>query len=219
MPNPLPCLAPVFDLLGTNLKILPATGGAMEELQHPDADEIEDMLLNREVGEITSFAETPTPSPLISIGPHRLFHGSEKHLFRFFIDGSLRTYYLGTGLEGQRSFPIQMAQIGAAVMVRHDDGRVSCLKIQHKILLLVPTGQYGLSDTVWQQCAAAGYGRGLVRHPGLHRRGHPPQALEAALGARDRRPRRPALRPVGPPLAGDAGGRRRGAGERGVVQP
>ncbi len=49
--------------------------------------------------------------------------------------------------------------------------------------------------------------------------GIPPQALEAALGARDRRPRRPALRPVGPPLAGDAGGRRRGAGERGVVQP
>ncbi len=151
MPNPLPYLAPVFDLLGTNLKILPATGGAVEELQHPDADEIEDMLLNREVGEITNFAETPTPSPANLYRPTPPLPRSEKHLFRFFIDGSLRTYYLGTGLEGQRSFPIQMAQIGAAVMVRHDDGRVSCLKIQHKVLLLVPTGQYGLSDTLWQQ--------------------------------------------------------------------
>lgn len=151
MPNPLSCLTPALNLLGTNLKILPATGGAVEELQHPDADEIEDTLLNREVGEITDFAETPTPSPAHLYRPTPPLFRSEKHLFRFFIDGSLRTYYLGTGLEGRRSFPIQMAQIGAAVMIRHDDGRVSCLKSRHKVLLLIPTGQYGLSDTLWQQ--------------------------------------------------------------------
>jgi hypothetical protein len=151
MPNPLASITPVLELLGNHLKILPATGGAVEELQHPDIDEIEDALLNRETGEITDFAETPTPSPANLYRPTPPLFRPEKHLFRFFIDGSLRTYYLATGIEGQRSFPIQLAQIGAAVMERDDQGLVRCLKSEHKVLLLVPTGAHGLSDTVWQQ--------------------------------------------------------------------
>jgi hypothetical protein len=106
MPNPVACLAPAFDLLGNNLRILPATGGAVEELQHPDVDEVEDTLLNREVGEITDFAETPTPSLANLYRPTPPLFRPEKHLYRFFIDGSLRTYYLATGIEGRRSFPI-----------------------------------------------------------------------------------------------------------------
>ena len=33
-------------------------------------------------------------------------------LFRFFIDGSIRIYFLGTAIEGTRSFPIELAQVG-----------------------------------------------------------------------------------------------------------
>ncbi|MFZ6016878.1 MAG: hypothetical protein ACOYU0_04540 [Nitrospirota bacterium] len=33
MPNPLASITPILDLLGRELKILPATGGAVEELQ------------------------------------------------------------------------------------------------------------------------------------------------------------------------------------------
>ena len=151
MPNPVACLTPALDLLGNNLRILPATGGAVEELQHPDVDEVEDTLVNREVGEITDFAETPTPSLANLYRPTPPLFRPQKHLYRFFIDGSLRTYYLATGIEGRRSFPIQLAQIGSAAMVRDDEGYLSCLKSQHKVLLLVPTKEHGLSDTVWQQ--------------------------------------------------------------------
>jgi len=151
MANPLSFLAPVIDLVGSNVRILPATGGAVEDLQHPDVDEVEDTLLNRDVGEITDFAETPTPSLANLYRPTPPLFRPEKHLYRFFIDGSLRTYYLATGIEGRRSFPIQLAQIGAAAMVRDDEGRLSCLGSQHKVLLLVPTREHGLSDTVWQQ--------------------------------------------------------------------
>jgi adenosylmethionine-8-amino-7-oxononanoate aminotransferase len=42
MPNPLSSIIPILDLLGKELKILPATGGAVEDLQHPDQEEIED---------------------------------------------------------------------------------------------------------------------------------------------------------------------------------
>ena len=151
MANPIAFLTPALDLLGDNLTILPATGGAVEDLQHPDVDEIEDTLLNREAGEITDFAEMPTPSFTDLYRPTPPLFRSEKHLYRFFIDGSLRTYFLATGIEGRRSFPIQLAQIGAAVMKRDDDGHITCLKNLHKVLLLVPTKEYGLSDTVWQQ--------------------------------------------------------------------
>lgn len=151
MANPLSFLAPVIDLVGSNVRILPATGGAVEDLQYPDVDEIEDTLLNREVSEITDFAETPTPSLSSLYRPTPPLFRSEKHLYRFFIDGSLRTYYLATGIESRRSFPIQLAQIGAAVMVRDDDGQVRCWASRHRVLLLVPKGQYGISDTLWQR--------------------------------------------------------------------
>ena len=48
MANPLSSITPILDVLGKELKILPATGGAVEDLQHPDQDEIEDALINKD---------------------------------------------------------------------------------------------------------------------------------------------------------------------------
>jgi hypothetical protein len=149
--KPLEFLKPAVDLLADNASILPATGGAVTELLHPDVDEIEDRLLNRDVGEITDFLEDPEPSPSNLYRPTPPMFRSENHLFRFFIDGSLRTYFLATAIEGNRSFPIQLAQIGAAVMRRDQTGRVCCSDRKNRVLLLLPTQQLGLSDTVWQQ--------------------------------------------------------------------
>lgn len=151
MPNPLKFLRPVLELLGSNVDILPATGAAVEEMLAPDPDELEDTLLNRENQEITAFLETPTPSISNIYRPTPPLFRKDNHLFRFFIDGSLRTYYIATGIEGNRSFPIELAQIGSAVVQRDDQGRVTCLERRQKVLLLVPVGGYGLSDTVWKQ--------------------------------------------------------------------
>ncbi|NIQ82353.1 MAG: hypothetical protein GTN93_30610 [Anaerolineae bacterium] len=151
MPNPLSCVTPALGLLGQSCSILPATGTAVEELLHPDRDEVEDILINRGAEEVTAFAETPEPSILDLYRPAPPLHRSEQHLFRFFIDGSLRTYHLATGIEGNRSFPIQLAQIGGAVVERKDDGSVRLLRSRNKVLLLVPVGGRGLSSTVWQR--------------------------------------------------------------------
>lgn len=88
MSNPIACLAPALDLLGNSLNILPATGGAVEDLQRPDIDEVEDALINRDAGEVTAFAETPEPSLSSLYRPTPPLFRQEKHLFRFFIDGS-----------------------------------------------------------------------------------------------------------------------------------
>ncbi|MEW6717256.1 MAG: hypothetical protein AB1345_07125 [Chloroflexota bacterium] len=153
MTNPplLQLIKPAFEELGKQVDILPATGGAVEELQVPDQEELEDILINRENREITAFAETPQPTLATLYRPTPPLPRNEKHLYRFFIDGSLRTYYLGTGIEGNRSFPIELAQIGAAVMRRDDNGKVKLLGVKTSILLLLPKGQFGVSDSVWNQ--------------------------------------------------------------------
>jgi len=151
MRNPLSILSPAIEAISSQIDILPATGGAVQELEMPDQDEIEDMLINAETKEITEFLETPEPSIENLYRPTPPIFRSEKHLYRYFIDGSLRTYYLGTGIEGRRSFPIELAQIGAAVMERDDDGRVHVLGMKHRILLLLPRGGLGVSDSVWSQ--------------------------------------------------------------------
>ncbi|MBI2939072.1 MAG: ATP-binding protein [Chloroflexi bacterium] len=155
MPHALSDLfARVVDELASNLDLLPAVGGAVEDLERPDVDEIEDILINAETREVTQFLETPTPDLRDLYRPTPPLFRNERHLYRFFIDGSLRTYYLATGIEVNRSFPIELAQIGAAVMQRDDRGAVRPLAVRHRILLLIPRGPprgpLGVSDTVWQ---------------------------------------------------------------------
>src|SRR5947207_6729609 len=151
MLTPLTALTPALEVLSKQIKILPATGGAVEDLERPDEDELEDMLINKESRMITTFAETPTPSSETLYRPTPPLFRADRHLYHFFIDGSLRTYYLATGIEGTRSFPIELAQIGAAVMQRDEDGKVHPLGVRHRILLLLPKGPLGVSDTVWKE--------------------------------------------------------------------
>jgi hypothetical protein len=147
--QPLAFLQPALNLLNTNLDILPAVGGAVEDLLQPDVDEIEDMLINAESREVTEFLEAPTPDPSDIYRSTLPLYRPQNHLYHYFIDGSLRTYYLATGIEGNRSFPIELAQIGAAVMQRDEDGGVRPLATRQRILLLLPRGQLGVSDTLW----------------------------------------------------------------------
>src|SRR6266851_6193537 len=144
-------IAPALEVLSKQITILPASGGAVEDLERPDEEEIEDMLINRDDKTITAFAETPLPSAESLYRSTTPLFRAENHFYRFFIDGSLRTYYLATGIEGSRSFPIELAQIGAAVMQRDEGGSVRPLGIKNRILLLLPKGPLGVSDTVWRE--------------------------------------------------------------------
>lgn len=144
-------LAPALELLQNNLDVLPATGGAVEDMLRTDVDEIEDMLVNKDSKEVTDFLETPAPNPRDIYRPTPPIYREQKHHYRYFIDGSIRTYYIATGIEGDRSFPIELAQIGAAVMERNERGNMRPLKVRQRILLLLPKGELGVSDTLWDK--------------------------------------------------------------------
>ena len=57
------------------------------------------------------FAETPAPDWRNLYRPTPPVFRLEKHVFRYFCDGSIKTYFLGTVIEGDRSYPLELTQI------------------------------------------------------------------------------------------------------------
>jgi len=148
MRNPLAILHPALKVLATEARVLPATGQAIEDQATPDIEEIYDRVTSGEA-EIQGIWETK----------RRLYHPlqpiprTKQHLFRYFLDGSVRTYFIGTVIEHQRSSPVQLAQVGAAAICREDDGQLHVACAKRKLILLLQKGN--LSDVIWSRLEAA----------------------------------------------------------------
>ncbi len=129
------------------VEVLPAAGGALEDEQHPDAEEQEERTYTDE-RIFDTIWERPTEGERISL--YRAtppIARAKRHLFRYFLDGSLRSYFLGTALEGDRSTPVHYAQIGACVLHRNDNGTVQRKHLVVKHLLLV--SRQRISNEAW----------------------------------------------------------------------
>jgi len=148
MPNPLSILNPALEVLATEGRVLPATGQAVEDQATPDIEEVYDRATGGKA-EVRSIWETR----------RRLYHPVrsipriERHLFRYFLDGSVRTYFIGTVIEHQRSSPVQLAQVGAAAIRREDDGQLHIVRVERKLVLLLQ--KQNLSDVLWSRLEAA----------------------------------------------------------------
>lgn len=139
--SPLAFLGPAIELIGNNASVLPASGGAFEDMARPDVEEADDRFFGslKEAQEgFRDFAETPAPDWGSLYRPTPAVFRTEKHTFRFFCDGSIKTYFLATVIEGDRSYPIELTQIGAAIVHRKDDGSMEVAKFERQVLLLVP---------------------------------------------------------------------------------
>ncbi len=138
----------ILKAIAQDVEVLPAVGGAVEDLERPDFEEREDQALNEEEKVFDSIFERPPdlsrPSLYRPVPPRGR---REEHLFRYFLDGSFRSYFLGTLLENERESPVHFAQIGACVLRREDDGSVRRELLQVNHLLLA--GRARLSDAVW----------------------------------------------------------------------
>ncbi|HLB47726.1 MAG TPA: hypothetical protein VJL59_12030 [Anaerolineales bacterium] len=144
--NPLHPLIPSLSALAQHASVLPAHGGAMEQLLQPDADERDDERLTGGEGVIDRFAEHPAPVSATAYIPCPPLVRIEHHRYRWFLDGSLRSYFLCTVLEGSRAVPVTLAQIGAARIHRRDDGKVTADAVPTRLLLLLDRSQ--VSDAI-----------------------------------------------------------------------
>ncbi len=149
MPNPFQPLQQALRTLVENAEILPATGQAVTDMVTPDIEEIYD---RHTTGEATvdTVWETDARSLYRTVEP---IPRTQEHGFRYFVDGSARTYFIGTLLEQGRSTPVQISQVGAAMVKREDDGRIRVAASRHKILLTLEKSQ--VSEQLWGELERA----------------------------------------------------------------
>ncbi len=160
MPNPFDGLRPALEVMVNEGQILPATGQAVEDLMRPDQEEVYDRIRSGVEDKILDvIIESPSRETYVAV-PALYRH--EKHLYRYFLDGSARTYFIGTVVEGQRQTPVHVAQIGAAAVFREDDGRVHVAMSAHKILLLMDRDAVSFGPRVEDAARRAGARYGFV---------------------------------------------------------
>lgn len=136
-------LTAALRIMAQQAQILPASGHAIVDLAAPDIDEAYDRVETGDarVKGIWEDASASLYRPIIERAR------SVEHRFKYFLDGSVRTYFIGTVLEHDRSSAIQFAQVGAAAVARSDEGRFSSRSVrQHQVLL---ADKSMLSEALW----------------------------------------------------------------------
>ena len=116
MSNPFVPLQGVLDLLVAESKVLPAFGRALVELALPDLAEEYDREIHPE-NRVQGIWETDQSELYHSVTP---LHRREGHILSLFARGSTRLFFLATLMES--STPVQLAQIGVAVLERDREG-------------------------------------------------------------------------------------------------
>lgn len=145
--NSLRQLRGVLQQIAQQVEVLPAVGGAIEDLDRPDAEEGEDRFVNADEQVFdTIFERYPAGKPQL-YRPVPPLPRNERHLFRYFLDGSFRSYFLGTVLENERETPVHFAQVGACAIRREPDGSVRREVNEVRSLLLLSKQQ--VSETLW----------------------------------------------------------------------
>jgi hypothetical protein len=151
--NPFRLLLPVLALIAEEARVLPATGQAMEDLVRPDHDEVIDQLRNGDQRVLGDRLEYPNQSSYVNLRP---LHRTERHLFRYFLDGSARTFFLGDVVEGHRRSSVHVSQIGVAAIYRKNDGRVRVGASCHKIVLMMNKKELSFGDRIQTAIERAG---------------------------------------------------------------
>jgi hypothetical protein len=141
--------------LTKHIDILQASGDDAQGLLRPNEEEVEDRHRSDDDAtlkrKLTEIFENPIPNDWAGYRAVPPLSREENHVFQFFLDGSVHARALGTALEGNRAFPLGLYQIGAAVARRDTTGRLSPHAVTHKILITIPGGSNGVSDTAWSR--------------------------------------------------------------------
>jgi hypothetical protein len=141
-------LQAALEVLSDRTDVLPAVGGAMEEELRPDAEELEDARTNKDdqlLDEPFEFGQSNT------YVPRQPLKRPEEHVFRYFQDGSMRSFFAGTALEHDRQTPVIIGQVGCAALEREDNGRLKIAEHNQRSLLLVGFSQ--ISEPVREKLA------------------------------------------------------------------
>lgn len=137
----IPNLRACLEALAANADILPASGGAVQQLLQPDQEQREDEALSTD-GVLDLFAETPAPRGMSAYIPCAPITREAEHRYRYFFDGALRTYYLCSASEHEVTEPVVLAEMGATCLHREYDGRLVAAGFSRKVALLTNLARF-----------------------------------------------------------------------------
>lgn len=138
-------LKKILAVASGHIQLLPATGGAIEDLTNVDDTERDDSKFNNEHLNVETFLESPSPN--WTFRELKPIYRNENHFFRFFLDGSFRHYFIATGIEHDRSTPIFLAQTSLSILGRNDIGKLNRLMSRHKWIMML--SKQRISDSAW----------------------------------------------------------------------
>lgn len=150
--NPFSVLHPALAALSEGPNILPATGQAQEYLQQFDIDEYYDRIRTEDENVIKEIKEKPGGQLYVEVPPMDRKH---EHVFQYFVDGSVKTFFLGTMIEHDRNSPVLLGQIGAAAVKREDNGHVHVRQDHNRRELILLINKDQISDPVWNKTEAS----------------------------------------------------------------
>lgn len=136
-----------MSVVSNQLELLPASGGATEEMTFVGEEERDDTKLVGDHLQIDSLLEVPKPTwKYKELQP---ITREQNHFFRYFLDGSYRHYFLATGLEHDRATPIFLSQISVTILKRSGEGRLTSVFKRHQWFLLIAKSR--VSELAWQK--------------------------------------------------------------------
>ncbi len=150
--NPFAPLQPALAALSDGPEILPATGQAQEYLQQFDVDEFYDRIRTEDDKKVSEVMEAPGGKLYVDAPP---LPRTDQHVFRYFVDGSVKTFFLGTLVEHERNTPVLLGQLGAAAVLREDDGRVHVRSRDLRKLIVLLLNRDQVSETIWRNAEEA----------------------------------------------------------------
>jgi len=151
--NPFEGLRPALELIVKEAKVLPATGQAMEDLMRPDHAEVIDRLRMGDERHLDVLLEKPNRKSYVELTS---LHRTQRHPLRYFLDGSARTFFLGDVVEGDKRSGVHVSQIGASVVFRRDNGKISVAQSRHQILLMMDKSALSFGDEIKRKVEEAG---------------------------------------------------------------
>lgn len=142
--NPLAGLREPLAALAADAKVMPAGGHAEEFLQRFDLDEHYDRLGSGKDRLVSDLCER-NPTAIYVAAPPR--DRAADHCFRLFVDGATRITFLGTLVDGSRTTPVVLAQLGAAALGRAEGGRITVTRRDVRLALVLDRSS--VTDRVW----------------------------------------------------------------------
>lgn len=150
--NPFESLQPTLAALSDGPEILPATGQAQEYLQQFDVDEHYDRIRTEGEKTVREVLEVRQNRIYVDVPP---LPRTSKHVFQYFVDGSVKTFFLGTLVEHDRNTPVLLGQIGAAAIKRDDRGNVQIRSKDFRRETIVLLNRKQISSAVWHKAESA----------------------------------------------------------------